>query len=216
MSTSWLLSEFSAKHFITEQTLITDRCLTTRIHSTNLLMLKWRNYNMKSQRIPTWSFGVSYRRSQAQSLALGCIHENVSALSSGTRLDWHAKCDVWSVFLGATRLYILLYLLTNICMQEYAWQSNRKFISASTGIGKTFRTACFNDLNADQTTRDPSGECQHCLQPKFIWRIFKNPVRTAKKTLHCTVEKINRLTLFKEMIAVYSGNRKNFTITLRG
>jgi hypothetical protein len=33
--------------------------------------------------------------------------------------------------------------------------------------------------------------------------MFKNSVRTAKKT-HFTVTKINRLTLFKEIIAVYS------------
>jgi hypothetical protein len=34
--------------------------------------------------------------------------------------------------------------------------------------------------------------------------LFKNSVRTAKKT-QVTVTKINRLTLFKEIIAVYSG-----------
>jgi hypothetical protein len=37
--------------------------------------------------------------------------------------------------------------------------------------------------------------------------IFDNPARTAKKTPHFTVTKINRLTLFKEVIAVYSENR---------
>jgi hypothetical protein len=36
--------------------------------------------------------------------------------------------------------------------------------------------------------------------------IFKNVVRTAKKTPHFTITKINRLTLFKEIIAVYSEN----------
>jgi hypothetical protein len=36
--------------------------------------------------------------------------------------------------------------------------------------------------------------------------IFKNSVRTAKKTPRLTVTKINRLTLFKEIIAVYDEN----------
>jgi hypothetical protein len=36
--------------------------------------------------------------------------------------------------------------------------------------------------------------------------IFKNSVRTAKKTQHFTITKINRLTLFKEIIAVYCEN----------
>jgi predicted Zn-dependent protease with MMP-like domain len=33
--------------------------------------------------------------------------------------------------------------------------------------------------------------------------MFKNSVRTAKKTPHLTVTEINRLTLFKEVIADY-------------
>jgi hypothetical protein len=39
---------------------------------------------------------------------------------------------------------------------------------------------------------------------KLFKVIFKNLVRTAKKTPHSTVTKINWLTLFKEIIAVYS------------
>jgi hypothetical protein len=35
---------------------------------------------------------------------------------------------------------------------------------------------------------------------------LKNSVRTAKKTPHFTITKINWLTLFKEVIAVYSEN----------
>jgi hypothetical protein len=35
---------------------------------------------------------------------------------------------------------------------------------------------------------------------------YKNSVRTAKKTQHFTITKINWLTLFKEIIAVYSEN----------
>jgi hypothetical protein len=34
--------------------------------------------------------------------------------------------------------------------------------------------------------------------------LFKNPVRTSKRTPHFTITKINWLTLFKEIIAVYS------------
>jgi hypothetical protein len=34
--------------------------------------------------------------------------------------------------------------------------------------------------------------------------LFKNSVRTSKRTPHFTVTKINWLTLFKEIIAVYS------------
>jgi hypothetical protein len=37
--------------------------------------------------------------------------------------------------------------------------------------------------------------------------LFKNPVRTSKRTPHFTITKINGLTLFKEIIAVYSENR---------
>jgi hypothetical protein len=36
--------------------------------------------------------------------------------------------------------------------------------------------------------------------------IFKNSVRTAKKTQHFTITNINWLTLFKDIIAVYSEN----------
>jgi hypothetical protein len=41
--------------------------------------------------------------------------------------------------------------------------------------------------------------------------MFKNPVRTAKKTQLFTVTNINRLTLFKEIIAVYCENRTEQT-----
>jgi hypothetical protein len=36
--------------------------------------------------------------------------------------------------------------------------------------------------------------------------LFKNSVRTSKRTQHFTITKINWLTLFKEIIAVYSEN----------
>jgi hypothetical protein len=36
--------------------------------------------------------------------------------------------------------------------------------------------------------------------------LFKNPVRTSKRTPNFTITEINWLTLFKEIIAVYSEN----------
>jgi hypothetical protein len=38
--------------------------------------------------------------------------------------------------------------------------------------------------------------------------LFKNSVRTSKRTPHFTITKINWLTLFKEIIAVYSKTHK--------
>jgi hypothetical protein len=37
--------------------------------------------------------------------------------------------------------------------------------------------------------------------------LFKNPVRTSKRTPHFTITQINWLMLFKEIIDVYSENR---------
>jgi hypothetical protein len=36
--------------------------------------------------------------------------------------------------------------------------------------------------------------------------LFKNPVRTSKRTPHFNITEINWLTLFKEIIVVYSEN----------
>jgi hypothetical protein len=44
------------------------------------------------------------------------------------------------------------------------------------------------------------------LKPKLVFIIFNDSVRTAKKTQLFTITKINWLTLFKEIIAVYSEN----------
>jgi hypothetical protein len=44
------------------------------------------------------------------------------------------------------------------------------------------------------------------LKPKLVYVIFNNSVRAAKKTQHFTITKINWLTLFKEIIAVYREN----------
>jgi uncharacterized protein YktB (UPF0637 family) len=54
------------------------------------------------------------------------------------------------------------------------------------------------------------------LKPKRVWVIFKNSVRTAKKTPHFTITKINWLTLFKEIIAVYTENYTEPINTLCG
>jgi hypothetical protein len=48
--------------------------------------------------------------------------------------------------------------------------------------------------------------CSSPLKPKLAWIIFNDSVRTAKKTQHFTITKINWLTLFKEIIAVYIEN----------
>jgi hypothetical protein len=44
------------------------------------------------------------------------------------------------------------------------------------------------------------------LKTTIFFIIFKNPVRTSKRTPHFTIKKINWLTLFKEIIAVYNEN----------
>jgi hypothetical protein len=44
------------------------------------------------------------------------------------------------------------------------------------------------------------------LKPKLVSIIFKYPVLTSKKTPHFTITKINLLTLFKEIISVYTEN----------
>jgi hypothetical protein len=45
--------------------------------------------------------------------------------------------------------------------------------------------------------------------------LFKNSVRTSKRTPYFTITKINWLTLFKEIIAVYSQNHTKPINTLR-
>jgi hypothetical protein len=46
-------------------------------------------------------------------------------------------------------------------------------------------------------------------------RLHKNSVRPAKKTPHFTVTKINRLTLFKEIIAVYGESNTEHTYKIQ-
>jgi hypothetical protein len=42
------------------------------------------------------------------------------------------------------------------------------------------------------------------LKPTFVFIIFKNSVRTSKRTPHFTITKIDWLMLFKELIDVYN------------
>jgi hypothetical protein len=44
------------------------------------------------------------------------------------------------------------------------------------------------------------------LKPNLVFIIFKNSVRTSKRTPHFTITKINWLMLFKEIMHVYSKN----------
>jgi hypothetical protein len=49
------------------------------------------------------------------------------------------------------------------------------------------------------------------LKPKLVEIIFKNSVRTSKRTPHFTITKIKLLTLFKEIIALYRQNHTRTT-----
>jgi hypothetical protein len=49
---------------------------------------------------------------------------------------------------------------------------------------------------------------------KLVLKIFKHSVRTSKRTQRFTITKINWLTLFKEIIAIYSENHMNAIKTL--
>jgi hypothetical protein len=44
------------------------------------------------------------------------------------------------------------------------------------------------------------------LKTKLVYILFKNSVRTSKRTPNFTITKINWLMLFREIIAVYSDN----------
>jgi hypothetical protein len=56
------------------------------------------------------------------------------------------------------------------------------------------------------TLRSHQSSVLNPLKPKLVKIIFKNSVRTANKTQHFTITKINWLTLYKEIIAVYTEN----------
>jgi hypothetical protein len=57
--------------------------------------------------------------------------------------------------------------------------------------------------------RDQTFNRLNRLKPKLDSVVFKGSVRTSKRTPHFTITKINWLTLFKEIIVVYSENNKN-------
>jgi hypothetical protein len=44
------------------------------------------------------------------------------------------------------------------------------------------------------------------LKPNLVWTVFKNAVRTSKRTQHFTITKISWLILLKEVIPVYTDN----------
>jgi hypothetical protein len=60
-----------------------------------------------------------------------------------------------------------------------------------------------------------SGHLFNPLKPRIIKIIpeFKDSASTAKKTPHFSITKINWLELFREIIAVYSGNHTKLTNT---
>jgi hypothetical protein len=51
--------------------------------------------------------------------------------------------------------------------------------------------------------------CFNPLKPKLVQIIFKNSVRTSRRTPHLTITKIKCLVLLKEVIAVHSENHTN-------
>jgi hypothetical protein len=68
--------------------------------------------------------------------------------------------------------------------------------------GYTLEFTCISKLNP--------------LKPKPIQIIFKHSVPTANKTPHFTIANINRLTLFKKIIAVYYENHTELINTFSG
>jgi hypothetical protein len=53
----------------------------------------------------------------------------------------------------------------------------------------------------------------YSLMTKLIYTTFRNSALTANKTQNFTITQINWLTLFKEIIAVYSENRAKYINT---
>jgi hypothetical protein len=87
--------------------------------------------------------------------------------------------------------------------------SGRWVIALMMEAARTFETL----VNFYKSTRryNPEDSClrshlRENLKSYLVWIIFKNSVRTAKKTQLFTITKINLLTLFKEIIAVYREN----------
>jgi hypothetical protein len=61
-----------------------------------------------------------------------------------------------------------------------------------------------NASRSDATV--PTDTVINPLKMKLVYILFKNSVRTSKRTPHFTITRINLLMLFKEIIAVYSEN----------
>jgi hypothetical protein len=57
-----------------------------------------------------------------------------------------------------------------------------------------------------KTEENQENLCREDLNPDLVYIICKNLVRTSKKTPYFTIRKIYWLTLFKEIITVYSEN----------
>jgi hypothetical protein len=51
------------------------------------------------------------------------------------------------------------------------------------------------------------------VKPKLLYIIFINPVRTSKRTQHFTIKNIISLTLFKDIMAVYTENHSEHLST---
>jgi hypothetical protein len=85
---------------------------------------------------------------------------------------------------GGPEIHIFVFRQTLRVRISHAWRENR--ISLET-------------LRFDSFKHGPHLNASHLI-------IFKNSLRTAKKTPHFTVTEIDRLTLFKEIIAVYCEN----------
>jgi hypothetical protein len=82
-------------------------------------------------------------------------------------------------------------------------------------IGNYWAELHSNDTEARRFSSAQTHPFPCCLtvwSPKLV-QILKNSVRTAKKTLHFTITKINWLTLFKEIITVYSENHTKYINT---
>jgi hypothetical protein len=59
-----------------------------------------------------------------------------------------------------------------------------------------------NDINILYETDNARVQQFNPLKPKFVYMLFKNSVRTSKRTPNFTITKINWLMVFKEIIAV--------------
>jgi hypothetical protein len=63
--------------------------------------------------------------------------------------------------------------------------------------------SCLNERNQVSHPHKTTSRIMSCifypLKPKVVYVLFKNSVRTSKRTPHFTITRINWLTLFKEI-----------------